>query len=232
MNAHLLASKLVNMVRDEGLATAFRRAWARWTHSATPDSFDLTHGTDTSGLTPLWKLHIGSANARHGVRYEASTEAELVAAMLSLREPLEQFSFVDLGCGKGRTLLVAARLGFRRTIGVEFAQELVSVARANVRKAAAPNVTVAHADAADFDLPAGPLVVYLYNPFSEEVMRKVIANLGKRQRERLYVVYKGPRCAELLDRSGFLERSERPSAAPHIAVWRGVAGARAAAEAS
>ena len=182
----------------------------------------MANGTETSGLEPLWRLDIGSPNARFGVRYEASTESELVAALDSLGESLQSFSFVDLGCGKGRTLLVASRLGFREVIGVEFARELAQVAARNMAATAVRNAVVLHADAAEFTLPGGDAVVYLYNPFSEEVMTKVLSNLRRARGDKLYVLYKGPRCATLLDNSGFLERLDLPSRAPHIQIWRGV----------
>ena len=35
------------------------------------------------------------------------------------------YSFVDIGCGKGRALLIASRWPFHQIIGVEFCQNLV-----------------------------------------------------------------------------------------------------------
>jgi predicted RNA methylase len=50
-------------------------------------------------------------------------------------------------CGKGRPLIVAAAMGFKTVIGVEFVRELVEVARENLRKTRS-NATVVCADAA------------------------------------------------------------------------------------
>jgi Histone methylation protein DOT1 len=39
--------------------------------------------------------------------------------------------FVDIGCGKGRAVCCAARLGVRKVIGVEYSPELCRIAEAN-----------------------------------------------------------------------------------------------------
>lgn len=229
MNVQLLAAQLTRMVARDGVGATCRRALSHWRARRATDAFDALHGTDTGGLEPLWKLDIASPNARHGERYEATTEDELVSALEFLSEPLHDFTFIDLGCGKGRTLLVASRLGFRRVIGVEFARELADTARRNLAAAGAERSQVLHADAADWAFPAGDTVVYLYNPFSEAVLSRVLDNLRAARSGRLYVVYKQPRCARLLDDSGFLARHGRPPRAPHIQVWRGTGGAAAGA---
>jgi SAM-dependent methyltransferase len=224
MNVQLLASKLLRMLGQQGVAETCRRALARARRQQDKDAFDLQHGTDTSGLMPLWQLDIASANARFGERYQASTEEELVAVLHHLPIAPSGCSFVDLGCGKGRTLLVAARLGFTNVVGVEFARELAETATVNVARAGMVNITVLHADAADVEFPRGNLVVYLYNPFSEEVLERVLEHLLPHASSGLFVVYKTPRCAELLDNCGFLARYPSCTAASHIVIWRGLDG--------
>ncbi|MGH3165366.1 MAG: hypothetical protein ACRDN0_05660, partial [Trebonia sp.] len=61
-------------------------------------------------------------------------------------------------------------------------------------------------DAADYRFPEGDIVLFLFNPFSQEVMSKVIANLGESLARKIYVIYFAPVCAALLDASGFLRR--------------------------
>jgi len=107
-------------------------------------------------------------------------------------------------------------------IGVEFVDELVEVARTNLAKRQITNAVVLHVDAADFDFPDSDLVVYLYNPFSQEVLRKVVANLKAGCLKRLYVIYKGQQCAEIFDSCGFLTRFGNPPAARHIQIWSAV----------
>jgi SAM-dependent methyltransferase len=221
LNVQLLTAKLVRTFREDGMLEACRRAVAHLGRRRSVEDFDRMHGTDTGGLEPLWKLSIRSPNARFGERYEATHERELTAALDFLGEDLRSFVFIDLGCGKGRTLLVASSMGFERVIGVEFARELAEIAQRNLNRVQARNAMVLHADAADFEFPDGNVVLYLYNPFSEEIVQKVLGRLRASGPGKRYVVYKTPRCAHLLDASGFLDRFGRPPAAPHMEIWRG-----------
>ena len=93
-----------------------------------------------------------------------------------------EFTFVDLGSGKGRVLLMAAPYGFKRIMGVEFMPEWHRIAEENIRKFAAQYGIASRIesfcmDAREFDFPAGPLVVYLFNPFPEPVLAVVLEKL-------------------------------------------------------
>jgi SAM-dependent methyltransferase len=219
VNPLLLTRSVFRVLREGGVPAVCARALGGWAPGRVPDAFDRRHGTDTGGLAPLWRLSIGSRNARFGERYQATQEGELVAALGFLGEDLRRFGFVDLGCGKGRTLLVAAALGFRQVTGVEFARELVQIAARNIERAGAVQARVLHADAAEFEFPPGDTVLYLYNPFSAEVLRQVLDRLRARAARR-YVVYKTPRCAALLDACDFLEPLGSPADVPQMRVWR------------
>lgn len=221
MDIHLLAMKVAQTLRQDGLRLTFRKALTSFQHNTARNEFDLKYGTATGGTTPLWKCQITSPNRCFGVRYQATDEQELVDAVNSLRESLETFSFIDLGCGKGRTLVVAANLGFGRVIGVEFARELVEIAKENLARKSIANGDVVHTDAALYPFPKGDLVVYLYNPFSKEVMQKVIVRLRESGARNLYVIYNNPKCAEVFDSSGFLSRFGCPPQRPNIQIWKG-----------
>jgi SAM-dependent methyltransferase len=222
VDVQLLTLKIVQTLRRDGLRAALRKCINNIKHDRSADDFDLRHGTDTGGIEPLWKFKIRSPNACFGSRYEVTQEQELADSVNFLKEDLENFTFIDIGCGKGRTLLVAAKLGFKQMIGVEFAGELVEVARTNLAKRQIANAVVLHVDAADFDFPDSNLVVYLYNPFSQEVLRKVVANLKAGCSKRLYVIYKGQQCAEIFDSSSFLRRFGSSPTARHIQIWSAV----------
>jgi tRNA1(Val) A37 N6-methylase TrmN6 len=84
---------------------------------------------------------------------------------------IEAYSFVDVGAGKGRALLLAAGLPFRKIVGVELSEELARIAQRNIarwNRAARPKarIHVVQQDAAKFRWPRTPLLVYLYNPFA------------------------------------------------------------------
>jgi len=222
VNVKLLAQKIVRSVRDDGVQKSLRKAPQYLRRSQRDvDDFDARHGTDTGGFEHIWQFSIQSDNARFGTHYRATSERDLVQALTAIPEDLGAFTFVDVGCGKGKTLMVAARLGFRSVIGVEFAPELAAIAGANVAKVGIGNALVVEGDAAAFTFPDDPLIVYFYNPFSPEVMRQVIDNLERSRTPLVYVVYKNPTYADsVLDASGFLNRFGRLDKTSNIQVWR------------
>jgi hypothetical protein len=74
-------------------------------------------------------------------------------------------------------------------VGVEFSPELNEVARRNI--AAFPQearrcaeIEVVEGDAAELEVPDGPVVLYFYNPFHEPVMRTVMDRVAASLRER------------------------------------------------
>jgi SAM-dependent methyltransferase len=111
-----------------------------------------------------------------------------------------EFTFVDLGSGKGRTLLMASEYPFRRIIGVELLPALHAAALDNIaqykhepQKCFALEAVCG--DAARFPPPEGPLLIYLFNPLPEPALRKVQANLAESLRRRarpIYVLYHNP----------------------------------------
>jgi predicted RNA methylase len=153
--------------------------------------FDKTLGVNTKGPVGLWHLSIRSDNLRDAIRYEGVPPSIFRAAFSEIREDLGDFTFVDLGCGKGRALLLAKEFGFAKSIGVEFAPELAAVARKNCERAGV-EATVLAQDAAQFVFPSGNLVVYLYNPFGPTVMNPVLDNLLAKISAKCYVVYVNP----------------------------------------
>jgi SAM-dependent methyltransferase len=124
------------------------------------------------------------------------------------------FVFIDLGSGKGRTLLMASDYPFRRIVGVELLPSLHQVAQQNLRqyKSEAQKcfaIETICADATDFPFPDDPLVIYLFNPFPESGMRRVFANLKQSLRAHprpAYVLYHNPLLEYVLSEGGFLHK--------------------------
>ena len=135
-------------------------------------------------------------------------------ASLPIDEPSE-FTFVDLGCGKGLTLMLAAEHGFPTVVGVELDRRLAEVAGSNVRSfvARSPDlagvIEVVTGDAAGFPLPAGPVVVFLFNSFGEATLSAVVETVERsltRSPRPLFVAYYNPVHRDVLDRSAMLRR--------------------------
>lgn len=124
------------------------------------------------------------------------------------------FLFIDLGSGKGRTLLMASDYPFRRIVGVELLPALNEIALDNLSryKNASQKCFALEsicADATEFPLPAEPTVLFLFNPFPESGLKRVIANLEKGLREhprKVYVLYLNPLQEQVLSESAALKK--------------------------
>jgi SAM-dependent methyltransferase len=150
-------------------------------------TFDVRHGTDTTAaLTPA-EAGIPEERRRTATMYLPTADRDLAAMMSALAWPGAQQSaatFVDLGSGKGRVVFLAAQRAFREVVGVELSPVLHAIAAQNLEILLAAGalrapVRLVHGDATHFEPPRGPLVVYLYHPFSEAIAAQVIARLAE-----------------------------------------------------
>jgi SAM-dependent methyltransferase len=122
-----------------------------------------------------------------------------LSAHLAANTNFSQFTFIDIGAGKGRALLLASEFGFNRIIGIEILPELVEIARENVkeveRRGICSNIELLCGDATTFVFPVESAVVFLFNPLPRSTLQTFLENLEQslRQHPRLvYVVYVNP----------------------------------------
>lgn len=205
--------KLLRLVRQEGiplgLEVLLRRAASPLVGSSrihaaitrTTDSlYDLRTGFDTGSMLSQHEIGIRPADGRE---YVATPPRVWRRLMRKLPVNPATYTYVDLGCGKGRTLILAAQYGFRRVVGVDLSEKMLEIARRNLDKAACHTAEVIHANAATYSLPEDPVVLFIYNAFwrdvLEQIAKGVVSSLAVRPRP-LYVVYWNPAFREVFDR--------------------------------
>ncbi len=166
--------------------------------------FDAAHGIATSGYLPWWLLRTGSAADAENSGYAGCQPSCLRRALSTIPDPA-RFTYLDLGCGMGRSLAVASELPFRRIVGVEIAPEIAAAARGNaaVLRERFPERTpaeVVEGDASAAALPEGDLVVFLYHPFGRALVERLVARLVAAAAGReIFFVYENPVHGALLD---------------------------------
>jgi SAM-dependent methyltransferase len=189
----LLARELWDFLRDSTRERRRRRYGDM--------EYDWEHRVNTTSGSVGWRERLLGTFL---TAYQPTEPALFHEMMASLPVDVRGFTFVDLGSGKGRTLLMASEYPFRKIIGVEILPELHRMAEENIRAYRSPRQSCTEiesicADASDFDLPAGPLLLYLFNPLPETSLRRMLANLEKSLRQHprtVYVLY----CNPLLER--------------------------------
>ena len=142
--------------------------------------YDFEYRVNTTWARPSLSVRLREIFTRG--KYQPSEPQLFHAILRRLAIDYEGFTFIDLGSGKGRTLLMASDYPFRRIIGAEIVPELHAIAEANVaayrsERQKCFQLETWLGDAREFPIPAEPLVVYLFNPFPEDILKEVLERL-------------------------------------------------------
>ena len=185
-------------------------------------AWDVWHGVETRKQVPLKELGLEGSSYSEAPEqfvtavwngdYSSSASWKFPERLKRLNLDWKLFTYVDLGAGKGKTLLLAAELPFIKVVGVELSHKLVTVAQKNIReqrnfKLQCKDIEMIEGDAALYQFPRTPLVIYCFNSFPEPVMRVVIENLRRSLEEyprETYVIYTHPALESLISEYEFL----------------------------
>jgi SAM-dependent methyltransferase len=172
-----LLTRVLTALRQRGLIRAMQGAV-----SAIEDSmFDFRLGLQTSDMVNVADLDISDENKLHSSPYRP-TRIRYFHKLMALHLLPTDSTFVDVGCGKGRIVIAAARHGFRRIVGIEISPQLAEMARRNVdrfrrRTGNAAEIDIQCANVLEVELPYESQVLYLYRPFDRHVMTQFIDKL-------------------------------------------------------
>jgi hypothetical protein len=211
----------------EGRAAATWRllsALAEFVRDSTPErqrlrygdaEFDWEHRVNTTSGAVRWRDRLAGVFHSPYQPTEAALFHEMIGTLSA--QPgfgFDRFTFIDLGSGKGRALLMASDYPFRRIVGVELLPALHEIAQNNLAAYRGQSqkcfaLETICSDAIEYAFPAEPTVLFLFNPFPESGLKRVVANLehSLRQNPReLCVLYHNPLLARVLEESAVLKR--------------------------
>lgn len=181
--------------------------------------FDQIHGVETSGLVPAANLVTGHPNDEHVTAYYGVAPSILRSLIDLWREtpppePIYSYTFLDIGAGKGRAMLVGSELPFRQVIGIELNPAMAATARQNIhhwQQAHAADITarrpipieLLEQDALTFDFPSTPTLAFLFHPFEAPVLKQLLRRIETQFANRsntLDILYVNAECRTLLDK--------------------------------
>ena len=154
--------------------------------------FDAAHGTDTGGLIPAENLLTGHPSDQHVTAYYGIAPSILRAILdlwLDRTAPpfsIDRYTFLDIGAGKGRALLVAAESPFLEVLGVELNPALAAIAQANITIAQTSSplshqllspIRLVQGDALTLTFPPTPTLAFLFHPFEAPLLRKLLRSI-------------------------------------------------------
>jgi SAM-dependent methyltransferase len=159
--------------------------------------FDQDHLTDTAAEISLVDAGVLAQDASRGNGvYRPLWESNFRKVLSSLPVHNGNFTFIDLGSGKGKLLLLASHYRFRQIVGVEYAPRLHEIAERNVKIYDAAEIKCREfdlilGDALSFTLPPGPVLCVIFNSFDPETTKRVLANLNtdSNRNEPVYIAY-------------------------------------------
>ncbi len=177
--------------------------------------YDWEHRVNTTSGALGWRDRLlGVFHSPYQPTESALFHEMLEALRQQIHSDLRDFIFIDLGSGKGRTLLMASDYSFLRIVGVELlpalhesAQENLSKYRSESQKCFALESICA--DATEFPFPAEPTVLYLFNPFPEAGLQRMMASLERSllaYPRTVYVLYHNPLLEHVLSGSVGLKK--------------------------
>lgn len=178
----------IAFIRGHGVLSFLRELRYRVTNHY----YERSLGVETAGTVKIEDL--GFANSEF-VDYAPIGYREIYSALE--RIPLEKSmsTFLDYGSGKGRAIIVAATLPFRRVIGIEISDRLLAIAEKNLntmRHKRCKCVELFHMNATRYAVPGDVNLIYFFNPFGGRVVQKVVDNIYnsyKQTPREIYIIF-------------------------------------------
>ena len=170
------------------------------------------YGIDTTGADELHTLEDKGIDISHATIYMPASY-DLLENFFSRINLKEYHHFVDIGCGKGRSICVAASFGAKKITGVELSKDLCVSAKENLQKTKEkyPDFIydVYNNDAFYFQIEKDVDCIFMFNPFDETIMSGVLENIKtslQKNPRKITVIYINPLQKHLFLEFGFKEK--------------------------
>jgi SAM-dependent methyltransferase len=169
------------------------------------------YNIDTTGADELKKLKIQGIDISHSTMYMPVSYNLLEEALKEIPGKNKKH-FFDIGCGKGRAMCVAAFFGFTKISGIDFSKDFCAAAEINCntvkKKLPSADFSVTVLDAAKAIIPQDVDCIFLFNPFDETIMKKVLQHIKEsleKNPRQLNIIYSNPLYKNLFTSNGFSE---------------------------
>ena len=198
------AINFLRYLRSKSLSEAYEYAW-------NSHGYDLMHRVDTSNISvdsEIWSQGIDSSVKEFACD---STPERISRCKTAFDEAakylrIDNTKLIDLGCGKGRVLLLSARHDFKKRIGVELSENMAQICKSNLK---AKNVKHEIIVGSMLDVQwenyiscDDQILIYAYNPTSVEILAKTIAKITSNVRKgKIVFIYSNPQTMFHIEKS-------------------------------
>jgi SAM-dependent methyltransferase len=138
------------------------------------------YGINTTGADDLKSLEKKGIDISHATIYMPVSYDILEQFFDEIK--LETFNhFLDIGCGKGRAMCVAATYTVEKISGIELSKDLCTSAKENISFSLLQfpytDFQIFNNDAFYFDIDDDVDCIFMFNPFDETIMSGVMENI-------------------------------------------------------
>lgn len=177
--------------------------------------FEKKYQLDTQSEVAIDDLDIDAEAKAQADKYKPTRKRYFRKVMEQLSLPPGGV-FVDVGCGKGRVLLLASQCGFEEVLGLEISPRLTDIAKQNAvgfknRASSCCPIRVECTNILDYRMTGVETVFFLYSPFGYEVTEQFLKNLRQSLESHprnLWLIIDEFRFPELLEGDSYLELTE------------------------
>ena len=169
------------------------------------------YGINTTGADELKSLEKKGIDIDHATIY-MPVSYDILEELFNQLNKQQCHHFLDIGCGKGRALCVAAANGIQKVSGIDFSKPLCSMAEKNLAatKLKIPGLEyrIFNNDAFYFSIPADVDCIFMFNPFDDVMMSGVAENIAAsvaNHPRKITLIYANPVCKQELLDIGFKE---------------------------
>lgn len=151
--------------------------------------FDFFHNVET-------QMREGKSN-KYFHHYAPIYFSVLNEALSTFRN-YEKLNFIDVGCGKGKGILIASNFNFKKIIGVEINKHVYKVCKQNLKNynntKNKKNIQLVNGNALNYNV-TDENIFFFFDPFSEKILneflKKIILSFKNRRRS-IYLIYANP----------------------------------------
>lgn len=175
--------------------------------------YDLKYGTDTHMRNDPKDYIDKPEDFEHGIWYVCSRtdilRRSLFVAKKHLGPDFKDYQFVDLGAGKGKSVLVYSQMygniAHHKSVAIEYYAPLSDISSRNIEKLGFQNLASAHHDDARNIckyISSKCLLIYLFNPFDWKIFESVLEKVADKN---IFIIYVDPVFRDSLKSVGFEE---------------------------
>lgn len=132
---------------------------------------------------------------------------------------LEEYSFIDIGCGKGKVLLIASKYNFKNLIGYEINEKIFSILNKNINSLQIKNLMIIN-ESIDVEKIQNKSIVYFYNPFSENMTNSFFEKLSTNKNlKNLIIIYVNPQYVNILNKYSWKKVYQKKVSTQKLNIW-------------